>query len=230
MTAPARRWLYGAWAFASFGMVAGGVLLVSLVLPRARTRRRIAALGARLFLRAAAIPLRVDGLERLPATPCVVVANHASYLDGLVATAALPPDFAFVIKREMVTVPLAGMLLRRLGSEFVERFDRHRGAADARRVLRRAAGGQSMVFFPEGTFTARPAIGEFQRGAFATAAKSGLPVVAVAIHGSRAALPLGALCLRRVPLRVEVLAVVTADDPRSHSRALIARAVGEPLA
>src|SRR6202034_574735 len=107
---------------------------------------------ARTFLRMAGIHLCIEGREHLPQEPCVVVANHSSYIDGIVAVAALPPDFAFVIKKEMVRVPLAGFLLRRLGSEFVERFDRHKGASDARRVLRLAATGQSLVFFPEGTF------------------------------------------------------------------------------
>lgn len=206
------------------------MLLVNLVVARPRARRRVASTGSRLFLRATGIPFRVEGLERLPATPCVVVANHASYIDGLVATAALPPDFAFVIKREMVAVPLAGTLLRRLGSEFVERFDRRKGAADARRVLRRAADGQSMVFFPEGTFNGTRQIGEFLRGAFTTAEKAGLPIVAVAIHGARDALPPGSLRLRRVPIRVQVLEVVEGAAARPRCRELIAQAVGEPLA
>jgi 1-acyl-sn-glycerol-3-phosphate acyltransferase len=206
------------------------VLLVNLLVPGARSRRRVAGVGARLFLRCTSISLRVEGLERLPQAPCVVVANHASYIDGVVAVAALPPDFAFVIKKEMVTVPLAGTLLRRLGSEFVERFNRHEGASDARRVLRRAAEGQSMVFFPEGTFTENRQIGEFQRGAFAAAARAGLPVVAVAIHGTREALPPGSLRLRRGPLKVQILEVLQGPDARERSRELIAGAVGEPLA
>ncbi len=86
----------------------------------------------------------------------MVVANHASYIDAIAIVAALPPDFAFVIKKEMVTVPLASLLLRRLGSQFVERFDRHKGATDARRVLKLAATGQSLMFFPEGTFDETP--------------------------------------------------------------------------
>ena len=60
----------------------------------------------RWFLRGAGIRLAVEGRERLPQGPCVVVANHASYIDGIVAAAALPPEFAFVIKKEMVRVPL----------------------------------------------------------------------------------------------------------------------------
>jgi 1-acyl-sn-glycerol-3-phosphate acyltransferase len=157
------------------------------------------------------------------------VANHASYIDGLVAAAALPPDFAFVIKKEMVRVPLAGLLLRGLGSQFVERFNRHKGGVDARRVLKLAATGQSLVFFPEGTFNEIRQIGKFLGGAFATAARSDMPVVAMAIHGTRAVLPPGGLAVHRLPIRVEILDVLTAGDARHRSRELIALAVGEPL-
>jgi 1-acyl-sn-glycerol-3-phosphate acyltransferase len=184
---------------------------------------------SRAFLRTAGIPFTVQGTERLPRTPCVVVANHASYIDGVIAIAALPPDFAFVIKKEMVRVPLAGLLLRRLGSEFVERFDRHKGASDARRVLRVAATGQSLVFFPEGTFDEHRRIGKFMAGAFATAQRSGMPVVAIAIHGTRDLLPPGGAMIYRRPIRVEILAVLDAAEARQRSRELIAAAVGEPL-
>jgi 1-acyl-sn-glycerol-3-phosphate acyltransferase len=166
----------------------------------------------------------------LPKVPCVVVANHASYIDGLVAAAALPPDFAFVIKREMVRVPLASLLLRRLGSQFVERFDRHKGGVDTRRVLKLAATGQSLVFFPEGTFDEKARIGKFLGGAFATASRTEMPVVAMAIRGSRAVLPCGGRSIQRLPIDVEILGVMSAADARLHSRALIAQAVGEPLA
>jgi 1-acyl-sn-glycerol-3-phosphate acyltransferase len=222
--------LYGACALLSFSLIAILVLLVNLVLVRPRSRRRVAAASSRLFLHIMRVPFSVDGRARLPDSPCVVVANHSSYLDGLVLAAALPPEFAFVIKKEMVAVPLASILLRRLGSEFVERHNRHQGAVDARRVLRRAADGQSMVFFPEGTFDVQRAIRPFHRGAFATAARAGLPIVAVAIHGARAALPGNSLRLRRVPLRVEILAVLAGEHARQHSRELIAAAIGEPLA
>jgi 1-acyl-sn-glycerol-3-phosphate acyltransferase len=206
------------------------VLTVNLFLPNLRWRRLVAGVFSRGFLRAARIPFTVEGLNRLPQVPCVVVANHASYIDGLVAAAALPPDFAFVIKKEMVRVPLAGLLLRRLGSQFVERFNRHKGGVDARRVLKLAATGQSLVFFPEGTFNEVRQIGKFLGGAFTTAERSDMPVVAVAIHGTRAVLPPGGLGIRRSAIRVEILEVLTAGDAKQRSRELIARALGEPLA
>jgi 1-acyl-sn-glycerol-3-phosphate acyltransferase len=206
------------------------VLGVNLFLPTLRRRRLVAGVFSRAFLRAAGIPFTVEGLNRLPQVPCVVVANHASYLDGLVAAAALPPDFAFVIKREMVRVPFAGLLLRGLGSQFVERFNRHKGGVDARRVMKLAAAGQSLVFFPEGTFNEIRQIGKFLGGAFATAERLGLPVVAVAIHGTRAVLPPGGVTVNRSAVRVEILEVLTPSDARQRSRELIARAVGERLA
>ncbi|HYM28953.1 MAG TPA: lysophospholipid acyltransferase family protein, partial [Steroidobacteraceae bacterium] len=157
--------LYALWTLLAFLAVGLSALLLLLLLPGLRTRRTAARALARAFLWLAGLPLTVRGAEHLPAGQCVVVCNHASYLDGIVLTAALPPRFGFVIKREMASVPLAGAALKRLGSEFVERFNRHRGAADARRVLRNANQGHSLVFFPEGTFPRTPGLLKFHTGA-----------------------------------------------------------------
>src|SRR3954453_398325 len=137
------RLIYGIYAVAVFLVMALCALLATLCLPGVHRRRAAARAAARAFLWVAGMPLTVRCLERLPKGQCVVVSNHASYIDGVVFTAALPPRFGFVIKREMNNVPLAGLLLRRLVSEFVERFNRNRGAAAARRVLRNAVSGNS---------------------------------------------------------------------------------------
>ena len=49
---------------------------------------------------------------------------------------------------------------------FKKEFDRHRAAGDARRVLRRAAGGEALACFPEGTFSRQPGVHRFHAGAF----------------------------------------------------------------
>jgi len=219
--------MYCAVTFLALGLT---VLAINCFLPALRSRRRVAGAFSRAFLRAAGIPLLIEGREILPAQPCIVVANHASYIDGIIAIAALPPEFAFVIKKEMVKVPVAGFLLRRLGSEFVERFDRHKGAADARRVLKLATTGQSLVFFPEGTFGPERGIKPFLGGAFTIAARSGMPVVAVAIHGTRDVLPPGSAFLFRRPVRFVILSAMPPESARERSRQLIADALGESLA
>jgi 1-acyl-sn-glycerol-3-phosphate acyltransferase len=197
--------LYGFYAVPLFICVALLALLVMVVLPRLSQRRRVARAASRIFLRLAGMPLTVDGLERLPEGPCIVVANHASYIDGLVFTAALPPRFGFVIKREMATVPLAGFLLRRIGSQFMARDKAAQTTMDARRVMRSAENGHSLVFFPEGTFSEDPGLLRFHHGAFATAQRAGCPVVPAIIQGSRVALsPRGGLP-QPVRLRIEIL-------------------------
>jgi 1-acyl-sn-glycerol-3-phosphate acyltransferase len=231
------RLAYGVYAIAVFLVMALCALLATLLLPGVQRHRAAARAAARAFLWTAGMPLTVRGLERLPDDQCVVVSNHASYIDGIVFTAALPPRFGFVIKREMNNVPLAGLLLRRLGSEFVERFNRNRGASDARRVLRNAVSGNSLVFFPEGTFTREPGLLKFHSGAFMMAARAGCPVVPATVKGTRVALsPKGGLP-RPGRIFVEILAPVTATagtaeaaamELRDQARDSILRELGEP--
>jgi 1-acyl-sn-glycerol-3-phosphate acyltransferase len=228
---------YAAWATGAFLVVGASTVVLLVVLPGERQRRSAARVMARVYLFVAGMRLRVRFPERIPPGQCVVVCNHASYLDGIVLTAALPPDFAFVIKREMSEVPLAGVLLRRLGSQFVERFDRQRSAADARRVLRNATQGQSVVFFPEGTFTRTPGLLKFHAGAFVTAARVGCPLVPAVVRGTRRALPpAGGLPLPG-PIELEILPVLapagdgsdtSVSGLREAARASILAALGEP--
>jgi 1-acyl-sn-glycerol-3-phosphate acyltransferase len=184
----AARLVYAVYTYSMF-LTLSLIALAGMALPGLHRRRFVARTMSRALLFFTGMPLVVKHPERIPEVQCVVVANHASYLDGLVMTAALPPRFGFVIKREMERVPVAGTLLRRLGSEFVERFNRHRGGADARRVLRTAVSGNSLVFFPEGTFEERPGLGKFHAGAFTIAARAGCPVVPAVVRGTRRAFP-----------------------------------------
>jgi 1-acyl-sn-glycerol-3-phosphate acyltransferase len=226
--------LYAAITFLILGLA---LLAATLVLPGVYRRRAAARAVARGFLWLAGMPLTVRGLERLTLGQCIVVSNHASYLDGLVFTAALPGRFSFVIKREMSAVPLAGLFLRRIGSEFVERFDRNRIAADARRMLRNAASGHSLVFFPEGTFTRSPGLLKFHTGAFVTAARAGCPVIPAVVRGTRVALPPNGNLPRPGRIEVEILPPIDAgQEPgeassaalRDRARQAILLALGEP--
>jgi len=219
--------------FLALGFTALGLLLVTPGLVR---RRRLARACARVLLRLLGMPLSVSGLELLPQGQCIVVANHVSYLDGIVFTAALPPRFGFVIKREMAGVPLAATVLHRIGSQFVERFKPGRSTADARRVLRTAASGQSLVFFPEGTFSEQPGLLEFHAGAFITAARAGCPVVPAVIRGTRVALGPTDSQPRPYPLSIELLPPVAcepgatdaAESLRQRARAAILGNLREP--
>jgi 1-acyl-sn-glycerol-3-phosphate acyltransferase len=182
--------LAGLWSAGLFCAFAGPVWLGVAVLPGPTLRWRFCGAAARLWLALSGIRLAVRGLEHLPAHgSCVLAANHASYLDGIVLVAALPwRNWRFVAKRELQGNFFARVFLARLGCDFVERFDFRQSVADAARLHDSVAAGHRPVFFPEGTFTRVPGLAPFRMGAFLVAANNGIPVVPLALTGTRDAL------------------------------------------
>jgi 1-acyl-sn-glycerol-3-phosphate acyltransferase len=179
-------WCYALYAALLFWPFASLTWLAVVLCPSQRGCRAITRQAARTFLRLAGIALGVEGRDRLPARGASVLAvNHASYLDGVVLCAVLPPHFAFVAKRELAGQWFAGLFLRRLGARFVERFDLERSVADSDALGEALRAGQSLVFFPEGTFTREPGLRPFRMGAFVLAANTGVPLLPVAIRGTR---------------------------------------------
>jgi 1-acyl-sn-glycerol-3-phosphate acyltransferase len=190
-----------------------------------------------LLFRLAGIPVRVRGLEYLNRTShCIVVSNHCSYADGPILAATLPVHISYVAKRELAGNFVSRLFLQRLRTEFVERFDISKGTADARKVIRSARQGRSFIFFPEGTFYRMPGLQPFRMGAFLAAAKAGVPVVPVAIRGSRSLLREDTWFPRRTAVTVQVCPPIVPQGEqwdaavalRDAARAEILKYCGEP--
>ena len=232
--------VYGVYAVSVFLILGTLALILVTLVPglSLNARRAIAHWTSKSFLFCAGFRTRLINMQAIPSGPCVIVANHASYLDGVLLKGVLPARFSFVIKKEVSRVPLAGMLLRRIGSEFVDRFNRHAGAVDARRLIKAADAGQALAFFPEGTFIEQPGLGKFHTGAFAIAARAGLPVVPVVIRGTRHILRSGQFLPRPGKIEVEILPTIivpasldsasVASMTRDQARARILAALDEP--
>ena len=206
------RVLYAAWAVGVFLLIGIASLPLLLLLPTLRQRRTLVRWIARLALMCMGMRLRPGTTSELP-LPCVVVANHESYLDGVVLCAVLPPCFGFVIKREMHTVPGAGWLLTRIGAEFVARNNAHGSKRDALRVLRSASSGQSLAFFPEGTFKREAGLLPFHNGAFIAAVRGAMPVVPMMIRGTRRCLAPASLLPWPGMIEVAALSAISHDLP-----------------
>ena len=225
---------WGLWFAAVFTVCALTAVLLVALLPGESRRRRAARNAAKAVFRLTGSAATVTGLENLPAEPTVVVANHASYVDGVLMTAVLPERFRFVIKREMTRVPVAHFLLRRVGSHFVDRTDKGKGANDMRSIIQTADNGGSLVFFPEGTFRQEAGIRRFRKGAFAVAFRGNMPLVPVAISGTRRMLPADRLVPVPSRLQVTVLPVFhtgphqTVEAAMHYCREQIVRNSGEP--
>ncbi len=204
---------FGLYAWLAFILIVLSSSVFALLLPGLERRRRWVSASARAAFTLTGMRVTLRGLEKLPKGHCIVVANHASYIDGVVLFGFMPPRFAFVIKGEMKNFPAVNFLLRRIGARFVERFDASGSARDARQLLRAASSGESLAIFPEGTFLRYPGLDRFRSGAFAAAIKGGLPVVPTVISGSRYVLPGGHLLPRHGHLRIDILNPIEPGDP-----------------
>ena len=220
MVRSAIRLCYGCYAWLALLAAVVPTCLLLAIAPGVERRRRIARAGARFFFLAIGSPVRVEGEPIGAHYPCVVVANHASYLDGIILTAALPAGFTYLIKRQMKGVPIVGFILRRLGSAFVDRGDAKDRHRIARTLVGQARRGEALGFFPEGMFDESPGLKPFQLGAFSAAARARLPVIPVVIYGARHKLPAGRLLAAPGPLRVRICDAVHATDEPS-ARALM---------
>ena len=216
------RTLYGFYAWLVFGLCCLYGLLVTIIVPSAPLRHRLNTGAAKAVFMLGGVPAEVRGLENIPEGNAVVVANHASYADGILLNGYLPYRFSFVIKGEMRNVPVAHFLLRRSGARFVERYEPGGSSRDARQIVKAAQGGQSLAFFPEGTFRREPGVGRFRPGAFVAAVKGQMPVVPVAIFGTREMLPDGRLWPWPVRPRVEILPAIPTSDPAFENHRVLA--------
>ncbi len=210
--------LYSAWVWSVFVLVGVPLWLATALLPGLARRRRLARTAARGMCRCAGLPLRAGGLEHLaarpagtPGTGCLVAVNHASYLDGIALTAMLPPEFAFVAKRELDDSFLTRVMMRRLGTLLVERFDPAQSAGEVPKAVAALAGGESLVIFPEGTFRRAPGLRPFRLGGFLAAAQAGAAVFPAALHGTRQVFRDDAAIFRRGRVELEVLPPIAPD-------------------
>ncbi|HOG16093.1 MAG TPA: AMP-binding protein [Syntrophales bacterium] len=180
---------FAAYAWLLFWLAAPLTWAAVIAAPLPSWRWAAMRAAARFLARATGTPLAVEGRGNLPRErPCILVANHASYLDGFVAVAAIPLEFSFVAKSELTAKFLYRFFLNRIGTRFVERFDRLKGIEDATRLTAAGRAGHSLFFFAEGTFSRIPGLLPFHMGAFLAAADANLPVVPVAIRGTRSIL------------------------------------------
>ncbi|HEY0682207.1 MAG TPA: AMP-binding protein [Steroidobacter sp.] len=197
--------LYGAYFWTVFGLVGIVTFLLTLLPLSAPVFWTIGHRAARLLLFLAGIRLTVIHADASAFVGGrIVVANHSSYLDGLLLIAALPQPCRFIAKRELARTPVIGRFLRQIGAVFVERFDVRAGVADARRIAKLAARGESCIFFPEGTFGRGPGLLPFHLGAFAAAVETNRPIVPIALQGARTLLPDGRWLPRHSPVTVNI--------------------------
>jgi 1-acyl-sn-glycerol-3-phosphate acyltransferase len=118
----------------------------------------------------------------------LIVSNHQSQLDILVAFRLFFP-FKWVSKAEVFNLPFVGWNMALNQYVKLRRGDKESVARMMAACRRHLARGSSVFFFPEGTRSRDGALKPFKPGAFVLAHEMRLPILPIAIDGTRHALP-----------------------------------------
>jgi len=207
-----RRGSYAAWLLVALGLLTLITWPLAGLLPGRGPALTIERWYCRIALRLAGCALSAEGLAQLPASgPFLIASNHASYVDVAALLAIVPHNFVFLAKKEIAGWPFIGLFIRRARHLTVDRFDAQQGVADTRRVAAAIGAGDSVLVFPEGTFTAADGLRPFRLGMFKVALETGTPIVPVALTGTRRALRDGQTLPRASHIHLWVGAPIRAE-------------------
>jgi 1-acyl-sn-glycerol-3-phosphate acyltransferase len=145
---------------------------------------------SRRLLEQADVKLSVDGQEHVErGRPYVVMSNHASHYDVPILFQAFPGTIRMVAKTELYRVPVFGGALKAAGFIEIDRSNRRRAIESLGVARERLARGIAVWIAPEGTRSRTGELGRFKKGGFMLAIDTQLPVLPIAITGSRNILP-----------------------------------------
>ena len=195
--------LYGVYFWAVFALWIAPTWAILHFIRDHRAAGRYTSSAVKILFALVGCKVRVIGKEYMDIPGGRVLAsNHASYLDVLPLMLGLGVPYHFVAKMEVRGMPFVGAFLDRMGHLRFDRSDpesRLRQVGEVEELLRN---GESIFFFPEGTFTRGDGVRPFQLGAFKAAVATGAPILPISLAGTRKILPDGAYLPR--PGRVTI--------------------------
>ncbi|MBN1272646.1 MAG: 1-acyl-sn-glycerol-3-phosphate acyltransferase [Candidatus Aminicenantes bacterium] len=149
-----------------------------------------------------------EGIDRKK--PYVFMANHQSFLDGPLLFMLIPQPVRIILKKEIFRIPVIGQAMKT--ADFVP-VDR-KGVQGGRKSVERAISfvkknAYSFLIFPEGTRSLDSRLQRFRRGGFFLAAKSGAPIIPIALTGTFSLMPKGTFFIRRGRVKVAFLPEVS---------------------
>jgi len=204
-------------ATVGFGLVSLGI---SLFESGGRKQIAVARAWARCLLWVSGVKVKIEGLEKIARDGSYVfVSNHLSYMDTPAVLANIPVQFRFLAKSGLFRIPLLGTHLTRAGHIPVPRDD----ARAALKTMNTAAQairerGISLLVFPEGGRSHTGELADFKEGAAYIAIRAGVPLVPIALKGTREILPFGSGQVRSGSVTMRIGEPIPTDQAQLRDR------------
>ena len=145
-----------------------------------------------------------------PRRPYVVVSNHESYAD-IFLVSHFPWEMKWLSKHTIFKIPVMGWMMRMALDVPVRRGERESAIAALSECRDRLARRVSVMIFPEGTRSRTDELLPFKDGAFHLAIQSRVPILPVAIAGTRSCMAKGSFAFRHAHAKARVLAPIATE-------------------
>ncbi len=197
-------WIY-LWA-----VIASCILFIPIILAALLSRTGNLAFTlskgwAWIMVKATGVSLSIRHRERIrEGESYIIISNHQSLYDILAIVLTLEIQFRWIIKKEVLKVPLFGYALYASRNIFIDRSNREKSIQTIHKGFNRLPEGVSVLFFAEGSRSPDQTVRDFKKGGFIMAVERGLPILPLTVNGSRKVLKKGDLEYKSGPIEVVV--------------------------
>jgi 1-acyl-sn-glycerol-3-phosphate acyltransferase len=186
--------------------------------------------GVLVIYRVIGIRSRAEGVENIPAGPCLFAANHTSNIDPPAIMKCIPRRVAILAKKSLFAIPIVGPAFRVGRFVPVDRSNAEEAMASLELAAKYMKEGTSFLIYPEGTRSPDGRLLRFKSGAFALAIKTGVPVVPVACVGAQRIMPKNSLRITPGEVVVRFCPPIDAKAYRMEDRGKLAEQVRAAIA
>jgi len=165
----------------------------------------IASLWARVIVWVSGVKVKVEGVENVRGEgPYLFMSNHQGAYDIFAIEGHLPFHFKWLAKKELFSIPVLGWAMAAAGYIAIDREGTRETVKAMNEAARKIHDGMSVVIFPEGSRSPDGSIQPFKKGGFSLAIKSGVPIIPIAIIGSREIMAKERLVVRSGEIRIRI--------------------------
>jgi len=170
-----------------------------------KTGHGIARLWAKIIVWVSGVKVKTEGLEHVRGEgPFLFMSNHQGSYDIFALEAYLPFHFKWLAKKELFSIPVLGWAMAAAGYIPIDREGTRKTVEAMNEAARKIQEGMSLVIFPEGSRSPDGSIQPVKKGVFTSAIISKVPIIPIAITGSREIMPKEKMTITSGEIRIRI--------------------------